>query len=103
MSQERKSAHAHAGTSLNSTNSIDPFRSLLTPQAWALHHKSNTAASLVPVLTGTNEALASPQLCRFALFAKVPSARFSARERLVHVPALHRAQYCMHETTRVTV
>ena len=54
VSQERKSAHAHAGTSLNSS-SIDPFRSLLTPQAWALHHKSISAS------TGTHEGLASPQ------------------------------------------
>ena len=39
VSQERKSAHA-AGTSLNS--SVDPFRTLLTLQAWALHYISRT-------------------------------------------------------------
>ena len=91
VSQERKSAHAHAGTSLNSS-SIDPLRSLLTPQAWALRHKSNTT-SLVPVPAPMRvwPALNSAVL---ALFAIVPGARFSAGERCVHVPALNRAQYC---------
>ena len=92
MSQERKSAQLHAGTPLNSS-SIDQFRSLLTPQAWALHHESNTTSLVpVPALMRDWPALISAVL---ALFAIVPGALFSAGERSVHVPALNRAQYCI--------
>ena len=74
------------------SNNIDPFRSLLTPQAWARHHKPNTTSLVpVPALMRDRPALNSAVL---ALFATVPGARFSAGERSVHVPALNRAQYC---------
>ena len=93
LSHKGKPAHAHAGTSLNS-RSIDPFRSLLTPQAWALHHKSNTT-SLVPVPALMNHwpALNSAVV---EIFAGVPCARFNAGERSVHAPALNRGQFCMY-------
>ena len=74
------------------SNSVDPFRSLLAPQAWALYHKSNTTSIVpVPALMRDWPALNSAVL---ALFAIVPGARFSAGERSVHVPALKGSLDC---------
>ena len=84
------------------SNSVDPFRSLLAPQAWALYHKSNTTSIVpVPALMRDWPALNSAVL---ALFAIVPGARFSAGERSVHVPALKGSldctTYCRDSTGR---
>ena len=77
------------------SNSVDPFRSLLAPQAWALYHKSNTTSIVpVPALMRDWPALNSAVL---ALFAIVPGARFSAGERSVHVPALKGSLDCTAE------
>ena len=76
------------------SNSVDPFRSLLAPQAWALYHKSNTTSIVpVPALMRDWPALNSAVL---ALFAIVPGARFSAGERSVHVPALKGSLDCIY-------